>query len=329
MKPLQALDWLRDRWRRRRGSRPDWPNPVTHMFVEDVHAFIIPHRLRRTAGIQARCEGNPDDVAVALRSLRSLASRSPSRDETTEIVCEAVRTVVQHMLWRGYAAFEIREMTSDDSEAYGRIRRDDWGGRSYRPLEALHYGSLFRLPGLAIGVVAAERRRWDRERPRIRIHGAKRTWFVDMPRSLGGRLGFWWAMKRLNRFTGVFPTWTTTALVAEQNQLRFDVGRYSKWRAAYQALAVKRWSWNGRDTSLTHQTEFFSFYRTLGFHHALAIFREHVMAEINELLNRRLGLNVRISLVGLKTANEILAIRARMEQGELSLGDAFEQATGL
>ena len=74
--------------------------------------------------------------------------------------------------------------------------------------------------------------------------------------------------------------------MGEQNVLRFDVARYSQWRAAYRALAVERWSWNGRDTSLTYQTEFFSFYRTLGFHHALAILREHVLAEVSRLLNR-------------------------------------------
>jgi hypothetical protein len=67
----------------------------------------------------------------------------------------------------------------------------------------------------------------------------------------------------------------------------------------------------------------------LGFHHALAILREHVLVEVNRLLKRRLGLDVRISLEGLQTPSGILAIRSRMERGDLSIGDAFEQAVGL
>lgn len=264
-----------------------------------------------------------------VRSLRRLASHSLNENETTEIVCEAVRTIAKHMVWRGYAAFEIGELAEDDTDAYGRVMRGDWKDRPYRPLDALHYGWMVRLPRLTIGVVAAARRRWDHEGSRVRFHRAKHTWLVDMPRPLGGRWGFWWAMKKLQRFSGVFPEWTADALVGQQNELRFDVTRYSQWRAAYRALAVSRWSWNGRDTSLTHQTEFFSFYRTLGFHHALAIFREHVIAELNHLLNRRLGLNVRISIEGLQTPDEILAIRTRMERGDLSIGEAFEQAVGL
>ena len=329
MKTSPAIERLRERWKEWIKSRRDWPNPVTHMFIQDVHAFIIPYRRQRTPPITARCEGNGDHVAIALRSLRRLASHSLNENDTTEIVCEAVRTIVQNMLWRGYAAFEIGEMATDDSDSYGRVMRGDWEDRPYRPLNALHYGWMVRLPRLTIGVVAAARRRWDREGSRVRVHRAKRTWLVDMPRPLGGRLGYWWAMKKLHRFSSVFPEWTADALVGEQNQLRFDVARYSQWRAAYRALAVKRWSWNGRDTSLTHQTEFFSFYRTLGFHHALATLREHVIAELNLLLNRRLGLDVRISIEGLQTANEILAIRSKMERGEVSIGDAFEQAVGI
>lgn len=328
MKTSQAIERLRERWKEWTESRRDWPNPVTHMFIQDVHAFIIPYRRQRTPPITARCEGNAEHVAIALRSLRGLASHSVNENETTEIVCEAVRTIVQHMLWRGYAAFEVGEMAMDDRDAYRRVMGGDWTERPYRPLNALHYGWMLRLPRLTIGIVAASRRRWDREGSRVRFHRATNTWLVDMPGPLGGRVGFWWAMKKLQKFSSVFPEWTADAL-GDQNVLRFDVARYSQWRAAYRTLAVKRWSWNGRDTSLTHQTEFFSFYRTLGFHHALAILREHVLAEVNRLLTRRLGLDVRISLEGLQTPSEILAIRSRMERGDVSIGDAFEQAIGL
>jgi hypothetical protein len=300
------------------------------MFTQDVYAFIIPYRRKAEALIEAVCEGNADDVAIALDSLRSLSRRSSIRHgDATEIVCEAVREVVQHMLWRGYAAFELGDLAFDDEETHRRARRSDLTERPFRPLQAMNRGALVRLPFGMVEILGSHRRQWDRERSLIQFYSSDRTWLVDVPRRLGGRWGLRLVLKQLRLFSGVFPKWSVTALVKEQNELRFDVPRYSQWRDAYQAAAVGRWGWPGRDTSLSHQTEFFLFYRTLTFHHALAILREHVVSEINRLLKRRLKLVAQITLRGFPSSQEILAIRDRMERGEVSLGDAYEQATRL
>ena len=328
MKISEAMEWLREKWDAWRGTRHDGPNVVVHMFVRDVRTFIIPYRSTHKAPpITARCEGTANDVEMALRCLRSLSNGSSIRHGATEIVCEAVRSIVQELLWQGYAAFEIGDLTSDHDDTYTKARRSDWQDQPYRPLNVMRNGLRLRLP---IGMIEIldPHRRWKHEESVIRFYSRKRTWLIDMPRRLGGRWGFWLALKKLALFTGILPKWVSvTGLVKEQGQHRFDVSRYSRWQAAYQARCVSRWSWNGRDTSLTHQTEFFSFYRTLTFHHSLAILREHVMAEINLLLRNRLGLNAQINLEGIPSADEILAIRGRMERGEVSVMEAFDQAT--
>jgi hypothetical protein len=113
--------------------------------------------------------------------------------------------------------------------------------------------------------------------------------------------------------------------VQEQHEVRFDVNRYSRLQAAYQAVAVRNWGWSGRDTTMNHWTEYYFFDRTLRFQHALARLRQHVVADINELLTRRLKLDVRISLEGLPSADEVVRVRERMAIGELSIGEAYDQ----
>jgi hypothetical protein len=296
------------------------------MFTQDVNAFLIPYRNRKKAAIRARCDGSPDDVNVALQTLRYLTDRGRGRTDETELVCETVREIVKHMLWRSYAAFEIGDRTSSDDEG---VYRGPTGGNSadqqYYQLKPLTYGSLVRTPVGIVEIASPRRRTWDESHRSLRLRSRKRTWLIDPPRALGGRSGLRRVLKRLSRFPLAFPEWTATAMVQEQHKVRFDVNAYSRLQVAYQAVAVRNWGWSGRDTSLNHWTEYYLFDRTLRFQHALALLRQHVVAEINELLTGRLNLDVRVSLEGLPSADEVVLVRERMATGELSIGEAYDQ----
>ena len=321
----RTIEWLRDRWKGWRKAKRDVSDAITHMFTQDVNTFLIPYRSTKERPIRGRCEGAPDDVKVALRTLRSLVDRGYGGKDETEVVCEAVREIVKHILWRSYAAFEIGDRTGDDEGTYPRVKRGDFTEQQYYPLKAMTYGSLVRAPFGIVEIPSARRRNWDDSHRSIRLHLRKRTWLIDPPRGLGGRAGLRRVLKRLSRFPLAFPRWTATSLVQEQHKVRFDVNGYSRLQAAYQAVAVRNWGWSGRDTSLNHWTEYYLFDRTLRFQHALALLRQHVVAEINEMLTRRLVLDVRVSLEGLPSADEVVRVRERMATGELSIGDAYDQ----
>ena len=322
----RMIDWLRERWEWRREAKRDLSDPITHMFTQDVNAFLIPYRNSKEKPIRGRCEGAPDDVQVALRTLRSLARRASGRTDETEIIVGAVREVVKHMLWRSYAAFEIGQLANEDDDgAYQRAKRGDFTQQQYFPLKPMTYGSLVRTPLGVVEIPSAQRRSWDESQRAIRVLSRGRAWLIDPPRSLGGRAGLRRVLKRLSRFPLAFPRWTATSLVKEQHEVRFDVNGYSRLQAAYQVVMVGGWGWSGRDTSLNHWTEYYLFDRTLRFKRAMALLRQHVVAEINDLLTRRLALDVRISLEGLSSAEEIGRVQGLMAIGELSLGDAYDQ----
>lgn len=321
----RTIEWLRERRNGWRKAKRDVSDPVTHMFTQDVNAFVIPYRNTKDKPIRARCEGAPDDVKVALRTLRSLADRGYGGTDEAEVVCEAVREIVKHILWRSYAAFEIGDRTNSDEDVYQRAKRGGFTDEQYYQLKPMTYGSLVRTPFGIVEIPSPRRQSWDESHRSIRLHSRKRTWLIDPPRGLGGRAGLFRVLRRLGRFPLAFPEWTATSLVQEQHEVRFDVNGYNRLQAAYQAVAVRNWGWSGRDTSLNHWTEYYLFDRTLRFQHALALLRQHVVAEINEVLTRRLVLDVRVSLEGLPSPDEVVRVRERMATGELSIGEAYDQ----
>jgi hypothetical protein len=322
----RTIDRLRERWDGRREAKRRLSDPITHMFTQDVTAFLIPYRNTEEGPIRARCEGSPDDVKVALRTLRSLAHRGYGGTDQTEVVRGAVREIVKHMMWRSYAAFEIGDRTSsDDDGGYRRVKGGDSTEQHYYELKPMIYGSLLRTPFGVVEVPSQQRRSWDESHRSIRLHPRRRTWLIDPPQGLGGRTGLRRVLKRLSRYSLAFPGWTATSLMQEQHEVRFDVTGYSRLQSAYQASAARSWGWPGRDTSLNHWTEYYLLDRTLRFQHALALLRQHVVAEINEVLTSRLVLDAHVSLEGLPSADEVVRIRERMATGELSINEAYDQ----
>jgi len=69
------------------------------------------------------------------------------------------------------------------------------------------------------------------------------------------------------------------------------------------------------------------FYRTLTFLWANAVLREHIISEINSLLER-LGILASISVFGISKSQMILSLRNEMVAGRKTMGKAYDEASG-
>ena len=294
------------------------PSPSLHMFIEDVQTWIMPYDPDSSSSeLGAVFDGNEQDARVVTRICADLAEHSSIHDSPLELVSSAVRRVSQHLVWRGSVAFELPDLRDpSDEETLSDPRR------SVRPITG---ELLFRLPGRVVGIRTAQRREWEQALPVVVNRLAKSVWHVSMPRTLGGRIGYRSVRRRLDRYSSIMPAWASRSMATEHERVRFDVTAYARLRHAYVERSSGPFSWDGRNTSLDHQTEFFLFYRTLTFHHALALLRQHIVASLNRLFERQLGLNARIVLTGFRQPADILDIRGRMERGEISFGEAFDQ----
>ena len=69
------------------------------------------------------------------------------------------------------------------------------------------------------------------------------------------------------------------------------------------------------------------FYRTLTFLWANAVLREHIISEINSLLER-LEILASISVFGISKSQMILSLRNEMVAGRKTMGKAYDEASG-
>ena len=72
-------------------------------------------------------------------------------------------------------------------------------------------------------------------------------------------------------------------------------------------------------------TDFYLFAQTLRFRRAQALLREQLVRDINELM-RRLGFNASLVVQGLPTSDEISALLARLQAGEIDFAQAMRQS---
>ena len=114
-------------------------------------------------------------------------------------------------------------------------------------------------------------------------------------------------------------------MATEHERVRFDVAAYTRLKSAYVARSSGPFGWSGRETSLDHQTEFFLFYRTLTFFHAIALLRVHIVDSFNRMVAKQLKLNGRIVLTGFREPADVLETRNRMVRGEISFSEAFDR----
>ena len=300
-------------------SADETPPPFLHMFIQDVQARIMPCRHGpSSAELGAVFEGSEQDARVVTRLCIGLGEHSSIHDSPLELVSSAVRRVSQYLLWSGSVAFELPNVL----EPSGEETLSSLSPRSFRPITG---ELLFRLPGRVIGMRTAKRREWEEALPIIVTRSHRAVWRVSMPRTLGGKSGYISVRRRLDKYPLTVPDWAPRSIGTEHQRVRFDVAAYRRLNSAYVARSSGPFSWDGRDTSVDRQTEFFLFYRTLTFYHALALLRQHIVDSFNRMVARQLELNARVVLTGFRQPDDILETRRRMDRGEISFVEAVDQ----
>lgn len=300
-------------------SADETPSPFLHMFIKDVQARIMPYRHGpSSAELGAAFKGSEQDARAVTRLCRGLAEHWTTHENHLVLVSSAVRRIVQYLLWGGGVAFELPKIHELSREEKLSPLRPG----SVRPITG---ELLFRLPGRVIGMRTAKRREWEEALPFIVSRSPKTVWRLSMPRTLGGKIGYIRIRRRLDKYLLSTPDWAPRSMSTESQHVRFDVAAHRRLTSAYVARSSGPFSWDGRDTSLDHQTEYFLLYRTLTFYHALALLRQHIVDSFNRMVSKQLELNARIVLTGFRQPDDILETRSRMARGEISFSAAFDQ----
>jgi hypothetical protein len=281
------------------------PGPESFMFIEDISSGVVPFRSGRDGRFKADVSGSDDDKNRAIALLWSLGR--DNRYDLQELVAGAIREVARNMSWYGRALYEVGHASEDQSIYL-------LGSFTSERSVGLHWYWLQLIPT------------GDREllKRSITFLPRRDVWAVCMPKLLGGYRGYRSILRKLQRFGNSGPRfWRDDLGHGRPLPTYFDFMEYRRDVDIFASRITGKWGWNRRDFSDRNWTEFMQSFRTITFHWAQAVLREHIITEFNLLL-LRLGINAELSVSGLLTPGEILGVRDEMAKGKISFGKAYE-----
>lgn len=275
----------------------------THMFTEDVHNGVMPYRASRSlGGFSVSFEEAPGVVEF----LTSLCRHDHSSHTKEDLLRDVVNEIALRLSWYGRAIYQISSV------------------RDPGVLKPCTPERLYVVPGFYIHhVPMADREGFD---SRFIVVSKRNVWDLGMPPALGGPEGYRRILRGLKRYRGTLPLFMQEDLSAQRATPHFKLSDYVLCKEVHEARLTASWGWNRRDLSLNHETEFFSFYRTVTFHWAQAVLRNHIIEELNVLL-RRLQIRSMITVQGLPTPDTILEIRGKMVEGKISFDEAYKKTS--
>lgn len=279
-------------------------DPDVHMFTEDVHLAIMPigGRTERQEDFAVELKGEEPDCEKAKEIIGELGEYD--RHDTEAMVCDAIDNIARHLAWEGQAVYEI---ITDNEQIYIH-------GFTSKYLFKIFIWFLQIIPPGDWGL-------WKRK---YTLVSRERIWKVNIPRELGGTSGYKRVIKRLGKYSHLGPEFYRQDLEQGITTKYYDFLKYVRNSEIYFNRVTQKWGWNRRDWSQDKCTEYYSFYKMLSFRYAQAILREHIIQEINRLLDR-LSIKCKLNVVGLPTAKEILQIRNDMQKGDIPFTEVSDK----
>ncbi|WP_420554512.1 hypothetical protein [Neptuniibacter marinus] len=274
------------------------------MFTEDIHLAIMPigGRTDKQKEFFVEFQGDAPDYERAKEIVGELGEFD--RYDTAGMVCDAIDSIARHLAWEGQALFEI---IYDEEQIY---------------LNGLTTKNIFRVFNWYLQLIPPSD--WELWKRKMSLVTKKKIWKVQMPHELGGVWGYKKVLRKLRKYNHLGPGFYRRDLERGTTVNGFDFLRYVRDSEIYFNSVTKAWGWNRRDWSQDKCTEFYTFHRMLSFKHAQALLREHIIREINRLL-QKLEIKCKLVVAGLPTSNDILKIKTEMQRGELSFAEVTDK----
>jgi hypothetical protein len=282
---------------------------TSHMFIEDIHLALMPigGRTEKHPDFSVEVEGPDPEQEKTVALCRSLAQYD--HYEVNDLICDTVQEVAMHLAWQGKAVYEIIPDRNEPRKYY---------------LHSFTTKCLFRLPGCYIQIIPPKDYKLIKKR--FIIVRSKDIWDISVPSILGGVWGYKRSLSRLRRYNHLGPSFWLSDIERQIQDKNFNFQDYVMYTEAYYTKVTKPWGWNRRDYSLRNNTEFYSFYKNISFKWAQAILREHIIKEIN-ILMQRLEIESRIIITGLPLSQDILRVRQELLEGKISFAKAHDMVT--
>lgn len=274
-----------------------------YMFVEDMHLRIMP--FNRYDNIEFKATITADNKKLG-KIIAGAISKHDYRNDLTEGLEDFIRDSSHTLFAHSEIYFELE------------CKHDDEGKLTKLNLHFIYPPSMKKIFGQYFQIVTWKVAKIHKIKAGIIKVPKERILHISSPRSLGGRNGLRKIVRRLASLSNiVMPDFQMKAY--ERNTgVEFDLDLYVKRRYMEKAILTKKYGWNQRHYQDDNILEYYSMHRYLVQANALAVFRKHILKELNKVLNNTyINAGVEIKLEGMLPTEESL----RNEYTKLSKGD--------
>jgi hypothetical protein len=303
-----------------KSHRRDAPRRNYFMFVQDIPLVVAPYALSDNATEPFFDLKGEEAEQSKARELLFTLTEEHSRHHSNEDLHRVVRHIAERCAWRGRLLIDTR---------------DDRRGRQHSEIgdRIVHYGARecldwwvarianfywqFRLVAVEgfLGIFLC------------RLHKSD-VFDIRMPTSLDGVIRYRLLLRRIDWFDTIGPEYWLDGIATEPSSptlWRIDHEAYRRLASAYRDRAARTWGWSGRDFSTSFKTEYFSLYRHFRMQRAAAILRTSIVDALNEYLRFK-GVRAEVIVNTLKGSAEKEKTMERLKSGEISFGDAYQEA---
>ena len=296
--------------RHRRKAYPYYGD--SHLFVEDMYTGIMPFMIYKGEREKYPARIEP---ATTTQKQRIIASGISQRDHTfflEDAICEFVRTTAHILFSDGVAFYEIV------------YKKNEVGEIESFEFELLQPFYLFCFWKNYYQVVPW----WEAKESRIRAQivkiPAEKILRIDFPKRYGGKRKIYSLLKRLYQLSKeLIPEFQMQAMGKNEN-IGFNLDEFSKAKYLEIAKLTTQYGWNQRQRSDKYITEYYSMVRFLREKKLEATIRTHIIASLNEVLNRPpLNLNATIIIDNLFSVEKVEEQERLLEKGNVKFMDLF------
>jgi len=276
------------------------------IFIRDVYTGIMPYGFRKESKFKAELTRKNQKLEDNLKELLDIGHRSGW--SLSEAVSGAIETLSHYLITFGEVHLEI-------------VCEKDETGTTNKSLEFLPQGVILKVFNNYVQFVPLTN--WVANEKKFYVIPANKIWHIKLPKSLGTPRSHRRLLKKLVLLSEPMPEFALKDnTLGNSNKYDFVAHHDKKELAVEQITAA--WGSFPSLRRIKHTTEYYFIMHGLQFAHSKSILREHVLCEINRLLEN-LGIKNSIKISGLVSAAEVEGIITKLESGEIGFAEAVEK----